>query len=187
LQQGVAYLPRDRHQLGIVGMRPVRENITLPILRRLVNTLGLLRMQEERRHVNHYIDMLGIRTPSIHQPVEFLSGGNQQKVVFAKLTGTEPKLLLLDEPTQGVDVQAKVEIMRIVDQMSRQQVAVIFISEEIRELLDVCDRIIVMYEGEVVAEFASDDPNTNAESILLAVEGSLRQNEPEKIYTGPAR
>jgi ABC-type sugar transport system ATPase subunit len=144
-------------------------------------------MEEERRHVSHFIDMLGIITPSLRQPVEFLSGGNQQKVVFAKLAGTEPKVLLLDEPTQGVDVQAKVEIMRIVDQMSRQGVAVVFISEEIRELLDVCDRIIVMYEGEVVAEFASDDPNTNAESILLAVEGSLRQNEPEKIYTGPAR
>ena len=183
LQQGIAYLPRDRHQLGIIGMRPVRENITLPILRRFINALGLLKMAEERRHVSHYIDMLGIMTPSLRQPVEFLSGGNQQKVVFAKLAGTEPKVLLLDEPTQGVDVQAKVEIMKIVDQLSRQGVAVVFISEEIRELLDVCDRIVVMYQGEIVAEFTPGDPDANPERILLAVEGSLRNHEPEKIYT----
>jgi ABC-type sugar transport system ATPase subunit len=187
LQQGVAYLPRDRHQLGIIGMRPVRENITLPILKRLVNALGLLKMTEERRHVSHYIDMLGIMTPSLRQPVEFLSGGNQQKVVFAKLAGTEPKVLLLHEPTQGVDVQAKVEIMRIVDQLSRQGVAVVFISEEIREMLDVCDRIVVMYQGAIVAEFASGDPDTSPERILLAVEGSLKDHEPQKIYSSPAQ
>lgn len=187
LQQGVAYLPRDRHQLGIIGVRSVRENITLPILRRLVNALGLLKMEEERRHVNRFIGVLGIITPSIHQAVEFLSGGNQQKVVFAKLVSTKPKVLLLDEPTQGIDVQAKVEIMGIMDQLSRQGVAVIFISEEIRELLDVCDRIVVMYRGEVVAELAPDDPNTSPERILLAIEGSLTHDEPEKIYAGSAQ
>jgi ABC-type sugar transport system ATPase subunit len=177
LRQGVAYLPRDRHGLGIVGIRSVRENITLPILRQLVNALGLIRMGEEHRRVTHYVDALGIKTPSLSQPVEFLSGGNQQKVVFAKLASTNPRVLLLDEPTQGVDVQAKVEIMRIVDQMSEQGVAVVYVSEEIRELLDVCDRIVVIYGGQVVAEFDPADPGTTPEQVLLAVEGGLANHE----------
>ena len=187
LRQGVAYLPRDRHWLGIIGIRSVRENITLPILRQLVNALGLIRMDVERSRVVHFVDVLGIKTPSLNQPVEFLSGGNQQKVVFAKLASTNPKVLLLDEPTQGVDVQAKVEIMRIVDHMSQQGVAVVYVSEEIRELLDVCDRIVVIYEGEAVAEFDPADPGTTADKILLAVEGSSRHHELEKAHPVPAQ
>jgi ABC-type sugar transport system ATPase subunit len=171
LKKGVAYLPRDRHRLGIIGIRSVLENITLPILETLVNPLGLLKAREERKHAQHYVDALGIMTPRLRQPVEYLSGGNQQKVVFAKLAGTKPKILLLDEPTQGVDVQAKIEIMKIVDEMSRQGVAVAFISEEIREMVDVCDRILVMYEGAVSAEFRMGDPDATVEKILQAVEG----------------
>jgi ribose transport system ATP-binding protein len=171
LDQGVAYLPRDRHGLGIVGIRSVLENMSLSILEKLTNALGLLRTGAEREHVRHYVDTLGIITPGLRQPVEFLSGGNQQKVVFAKLAGTEPKVLLLDEPTQGVDVQAKIEIMKIVDEMSRQGVAVAFISEEIREMSDVCDRILVMYDGQITAEFQMSDPDATVERILHAVEG----------------
>lgn len=171
LDRGVAYLPRDRHRLGIVGIRSVMENITLPILGRLVNVLGVLRLRAERAHAERFVDLLGIITPGLQQPVRFLSGGNQQKVVFAKLAGTEPKLLLLDEPTQGVDVQAKIEIMRIVDQMSRQGVAVAFISEEIREMIDICDRILVMHEGRIAAEFQVGASDATVENILHAVEG----------------
>jgi ABC-type sugar transport system ATPase subunit len=172
-EQGLAYLPRDRHHLGIIGQRPVRENITLPILYRLVNKFGLLKSSEERSRVEHFIDLLKIVVASPQQPVEFLSGGNQQKVVFAKLTGTEPKVLLLDEPTQGVDVQAKVEIMKIIDSMSRQGVAIVFVSEELREMMDMCDRIIVMYNGRIVREFNLADPDSSIEAIMQAVEGSV--------------
>lgn len=186
LEQGVAYLPRDRHGLGIVGIRSVRENITLPILQRLTNSLGLLNIGAENGHVRRFVEALGIITPSLQQPVEYLSGGNQQKVVFAKLAGTEPKVLLLHEPTQGVDVQAKVEILRIIDEMSQQGVAVIFVSEEIRELLDVCDRILVLYAGKIVAEFETGTQDTTAEQILLAVEGSLKRDEIQKIHSGTA-
>ena len=175
LSQGVAYLPRDRHKLGIIGMRSVGENISLSILKKLINKLGLLKSEEEKKHVHEYITKLGIKTPSVNQPVEFLSGGNQQKVVFAKLASTLPKVLLLEEPTQGVDVQAKVEILRIIDQMAQQGVSVIFISEEIRELLDICDRILVMYQGELVKEYDPCDPDTTVDRILMAVEGELKQ------------
>jgi len=171
LNQGVAYLPRDRHLMGIVGMRPVGENITLSILGRLTGRAGLLEIGRERKHINEFVQTLGIKTPSVNQPVEFLSGGNQQKVVFAKLVSTKPKVLFLDEPTQGVDVQAKVEIMKIVDQLAKEGVSVVFISEEIRELLDVCDRILVMYNGAIVSEFKYGEPDFSADKILMAVEG----------------
>lgn len=171
LNLGIAYLPRDRHGMGIIGMRPVGENITFSILKRLTNRFGLLDTDRERSHIVDFVDKLGIKTPSVKQEVEFLSGGNQQKVVFAKLVSTQPKVLFLDEPTQGVDVQAKVEIMKIIDQLSKQGVAVVIISEEIREMMDVCDRILVMYNGEIVSEFKVDDPNYTAEQILMAVEG----------------
>ncbi|HTU02051.1 MAG TPA: sugar ABC transporter ATP-binding protein [Candidatus Sulfotelmatobacter sp.] len=175
LDRGVAYLPRDRHGLGIVGARPIQENISLPILSRLTNALGLLSRRRESDLVARLIASLDVKTPSAAQPVEFLSGGNQQKVVFAKLVGAGPRVLLLDEPTQGVDVQAKVEIMKIIDRLSReQQVATVVISEEIRELLDVCDRILVMFRGTIVAEFRTSDPSTTAERILRAVEGAAQ-------------
>jgi ABC-type sugar transport system ATPase subunit len=171
LKAGIAYLPRDRHGMGIVGMRPVGENITFSILNRLTNRLGLLDTNLERHHIVEFIQKLGIRTPSVNQSVEFLSGGNQQKVVFAKLVSTQPKVLFLDEPTQGVDVQAKVEILKIIDQLAKQGVAVVIISEEIRELMDVCDRILVMYNGEIASEIKPGDPDFTTDRILMAVEG----------------
>jgi len=171
--QGIAYLPRDRHTHGIVGIRPVRENVTLPILSKLGNRLGFLALDKEQNHVAGMIRKLNIKTPSQDQPVQFLSGGNQQKVVFAKLVGVQPKILLLDEPTQGVDVQAKVEIMKIIDGLSREGVCVVIISEEIRELLDICDRILVMYKGRIHQEFRVGEPETTIANILAATEGSL--------------
>ena len=125
--------------------------------------------------MSRLIASLDVVTPSAAQPVEFLSGGNQQKVVFAKLVSAGPRVLLLDEPTQGVDVQAKVEIMKIIDRLAREQgVATVVISEEIRELLDVCDRILVMFRGRMAAEFPTRDPSTTVERILRAVEGAAQ-------------
>jgi ABC-type sugar transport system, ATPase component len=110
---------------------------------------------------------------SLNQPVGYLSGGNQQKVVLAKLLCTKPKILLLEEPTQGIDIQAKVEIMKAIDDLTRKGVAVIIISEELHELLDICDRIIVLFNGEIKREFQMSDDGVNAELILSAVEGSF--------------
>jgi len=173
IAQGLAYLPRDRHGYGIVRYRPIRENITLPILRRLLNKLGLLDLAQEKTHVADLIEQLNIRTPSPEQQVQLLSGGNQQKVVFAKLISVQPKVLLLDEPTQGVDIQAKVEILKIIADLARQKMCVVVISEEIRELLDICDRVLVMYKGQVTDEFKVGVPEATYQRILMAVEGSL--------------
>jgi ABC-type sugar transport system ATPase subunit len=171
LLQGVAYLPQDRYLYGLVGLRPVRENVTYPILDRLARILGLVNQDKEKVLVQEYIKSLGIVTPSQEQMVSLLSGGNQQKVVFAKLAATKPVVLVLHEPTQGIDVHAKIDIYRIISELSAQGVAVLIISSEVRELLGVCDSIMVMYGGRITHTFNVCEPEATPENILLAIEG----------------
>ncbi|MCB1500708.1 MAG: sugar ABC transporter ATP-binding protein [Bauldia sp.] len=175
LRQRLAYLPRDRHGLGIVGIRSVRDNISLSILARLQSALGLIDTRKESALVKSYIDSLGIKTPSADTRVENLSGGNQQKVVVAKLAATEPRVLFLDEPTQGVDVQAKVEILRIVDDLSKRGVTVGVVSDELSELIDICDRIFVFYRGRVVREFRKGEEEITSVKLLAAIEGETAE------------
>ena len=174
--QGLAYLPQDRYRYGLVGVRPLRENVTYPILNRLIRLINLVNQSEEKKIVAEYIDGLEIITPNQDQPVRLLSGGNQQKVVFAKLATTRPNVLILHEPTQGVDVRAKMDIFRIVDEMASQGVATIIISTEIRELIGVCDRILVMNDGRITEEFKKGEKKTTPENILTAVEGGVNNN-----------
>jgi ABC-type sugar transport system ATPase subunit len=175
LARGLAYLPRDRHGLGIVGIRSVRDNVSLSVLDRLSNALGFISPGKERGLVQGFIQTLGIKTPGMSQAVENLSGGNQQKVVVAKLVATEPRVLLLDEPTQGVDVQAKVEILRIVDDLTNDGVAVGIVSDELGELTDMCDRILVFYRGRIVREFRKGVDDWTPASILDAIEGGTEE------------
>jgi ABC-type sugar transport system ATPase subunit len=171
LKQGVAYLPQDRYLYGLVGLRPVRENVTYPILDRLARVLGLVNEDKEKVLVHEYVQSLGIVTPSQEQTVSLLSGGNQQKVVFAKLAATKPAVLVLHEPTQGIDVHAKLDIYRIISELSAQGVAVLIISSEVRELLGICDCIMVMYGGKITSTFKVGEMETTPENILLAIEG----------------
>jgi ABC-type sugar transport system ATPase subunit len=175
LHQGLAYLPRDRHGLGIVASRSVRDNVSLSVLGKLQRRFGLINRAGERRLVQNYIDALGIVTPSMATAIENLSGGNQQKAVVAKLAATEPRVLLLDEPTQGVDVQAKVELLRIVDELSKRGVAVGVVSDELSELMDICDRIIVFYRGRIVREFRRDSDQITTVKLLEAIEGETAE------------
>jgi len=170
-EAGVAYLPQDRHRYGLVQLRSVRENVTYSVLDRLVGRLGVLMRQEEQAITEEYIDKLGIVTPGPEQRTLLLSGGNQQKVVFAKLAATQPAVLILHEPSQGVDVQAKVDIFDIISDLSRQGVAIMIISSEVRELIGLCDRILVMYEGRITKEFSRAADDMQPEDILLAIEG----------------
>ena len=128
-------------------------------------------MPRERKLVREYIDELQIVTPSQDQMTQLLSGGNQQKVVFAKLAATKPAALVLHEPTQGIDVRAKTDIYRIIDDLSQAGIAVVIISSEVRELIEVCDRILVMYEGRITHEYRKGDIETTPENILAAIEG----------------
>ncbi|MBW8617171.1 MAG: sugar ABC transporter ATP-binding protein [Hyphomicrobiales bacterium] len=171
IKQGLAYLPRDRHGLGIIGIRSVKDNISLSILKRIEPFLGLINSKKENKIVSEYINILGIKTPNHDTPVENLSGGNQQKVVVAKLSATEPKMLILDEPTQGVDVQAKVELLRIVDDLSKRGVAIAVVSDELSELIDICDRIVVFYRGKIIRQFQKSVGNFTTADLLSAIEG----------------
>jgi ABC-type sugar transport system ATPase subunit len=169
--QGVAYLSQDRYLYGIVGARSVRENVTYPNLQCLAHSLGLINRSQEMALVQGYVDQLGIVTPSHEQLVSLLSGCNQQKVIFAKLATTKPQVLILHEPTQGVDVHLGVDIYRIVSELARQGVGILIISSEVRELIGVCDSILVMYRGRITHRFISSAPESTPQNVLLAIEG----------------
>ena len=158
--QGVAYLPQDRYLYGIVGARPVRENVTYPILRRLASGLGLIRGTEEQALVRSYVDQLGIVTPSQEQAVSLLSGGNQQKVVLAKWLASEARVLIFDEPTRGIDVEAKASIHDMLRALTRQGTAVLMISSELPEILGMSDRILVMWDRTLVGELPASASET---------------------------
>ena len=181
LAQCVAYVPRDRHGLGIVAIRSVRDNVSMSILERLSGRSGLVDAVREKAIVADYIGSLGIKTPTMETAVETLSGGNQQKVVVAKCAATQPRVLLLDEPTQGVDVQAKVELLRIVDQLSKEGVAVAVISDELSELMDICDRIVVFYRGRIVRQFSRATDDITAIKLLAAIEGERSEAIDEPV------
>lgn len=169
--QGLAYLPQDRYRFGLVGVRTVRENVTYPVLDQLTRLKFFVNTTKEKNIVTEFIDRLDIVTPSQNQRVRLLSGGNQQKVVFAKLAVTKPSILILHEPTQGVDVRAKMDIFQIIDELAADGVAILVISTEIRELIGLCDRILVMGEGRITHEFLKDGKETTPENILNAIEG----------------
>jgi len=151
--QGVAYLPEDRRRHGVVLEMPVAANATLSVLRQIAGG-GLLKFGKERKIASAFVRRLGIKTASIDTPVGNLSGGNQQKVALARWLATNPSLLILDEPTQGVDVGAKAEIHRLMGELAAQGLAIIMISSELPEILGMSDRIAVMHAGEIVGTLA---------------------------------
>jgi ribose transport system ATP-binding protein len=148
---GVALVPEDRKQQGLILEMAVRENMSLPRLRRDA-VAGWLNRKAERILCREMIDALHVRTPSDRQVVQFLSGGNQQKVVLGKWLSMRPKVLLLDEPTRGVDVGAKAEIYALMEKLAEQGVAILFASSEMEEVLGMSDRTLVMHEGRLTGE-----------------------------------
>jgi ribose transport system ATP-binding protein len=135
-----------------VPQLPIPANITLASLRRLCK-LGFLRHQQERRWSEEYVEQLDVQTPSLYQRVELLSGGNQQKVGLARWLCSRARIMILDEPTRGIDVGAKVEVFRLINQLTREGVGIIMISSELPEVLAMADRILVMSRGTITAEF----------------------------------
>ncbi len=150
---GLAMAPEDRKQDGLVLSMSVAENTSLASLDR-AERFGLIRPRAEREHVQGYLQRFRVKTSSLRQRVRNLSGGNQQKVILAKWLATAPRLLLLDEPTRGIDVRAKQEIYALIDQLTRDGLAVIVVSSELPEILIVSDRILVLCEGRATGEFS---------------------------------
>ena len=147
---GSRYVPEDRHQDGLVPL-PDAPNVTPPILPRLFPRL-LIQPGIERKIGARYIDQLRIRATGVDQLASALSGGNQQKVVLGKWLASEPRVLILDEPTRGIDIGAKVEVHRIISELAASGLAIILISSDLPEVLAMSDRILVLHEGSVTAE-----------------------------------
>lgn len=161
IQSGIVLVPEDRKRDGLVLDLDIKTNITLSILKDIQQG-GLLSESKEMELTNKYIDSLKIKTASPRLAVKNLSGGNQQKVVLARCLATKPKVLMLDEPTRGIDVNAKNEIYKLIIALSEEGLGIIVVSSELPEILTVSDRILVMAEGRITAEFNSADANEDA-------------------------
>lgn len=172
IENGMALVTEDRKATGLLLEMSVRENLSLPSVRRLIRR-GMVDRTAERRLVDEFIDRLSIRTPGREQTVGNLSGGNQQKVILGKWLAIEPRILLLDEPTRGIDVGAKAEIYHLLRELSLKRVAIVMASSELPELLELCHRILVMSEGEPAALFARED--ATQEKILAAASPGVRK------------
>lgn len=166
---GIAYVPEDRGLQGLVRPMNLRENIAMAVLDRLANA-NVISAMKERRLAEDAVEQFGIRASSTEQIVNKLSGGNQQKAVLAKWLATEPKLLIMDEPTRGVDVGAKAEIHRLMGELVERGLAIFMISSELPEIMGMSDRILVMREGQLVAEF--DREEADQEKIAAAMMGA---------------
>jgi galactofuranose transport system ATP-binding protein len=166
VRAGIGMLAEDRKADGIVPTLSVRENIVLAALPRL-SRFGLVSRARQDRIVETFMRRLRIKASSPDQPVAELSGGNQQKVLLARWLATEPTVLLLDEPTRGIDVGAKAEVQALVDELARDGLAVLLISSDMEELVDGADRVVVLRDGAVVGELAGDE--VSADGVLAAI------------------
>lgn len=154
LAAGIVYISEDRKRDGLVLGMSVKENMSLTALRYFSKEVGRLRHADERQAVSDFIRLFNIKTPSMEQPIGLLSGGNQQKVAIARGLMTRPKVLILDEPTRGVDVGAKKEIYQLINQFKQEGLSIILVSSEMPEVIGMSDRILVMHEGRISGEFA---------------------------------
>jgi rhamnose transport system ATP-binding protein len=169
---GIAYVSEDRRQLGLILPMPVFANITLPALPRFLNRFGLIRAGLERRIAEGFRSRLKIRTPSVDLAVAKLSGGNQQKVMLSKWLNTNPAILILDEPTRGVDVGSKAEVHAIIGELAADGIGVIVISSDLPEVLALSDRVLIMREGRQTGILDRDE--ADQESVMTAAMGRPR-------------
>ncbi len=166
IEAGLAYVTEDRKHLGLVLNSNIKENTTLANLEDVSNA-GVIDFRKEAAVASDYRTKLRIRSHSIYQEAVNLSGGNQQKVVLSKWLFTNPEVLILDEPTRGIDVGAKFEIYTIINQLAAEGKGILMISSEMPELLGTCDRVYVMNEGRIVAELSKEE--ASQESIMRAI------------------
>jgi L-arabinose transport system ATP-binding protein len=167
IRAGLAFAPEDRKAEALVLVRSVRENTSLAILERL-RRFRFIRSRQELALVAELVARLRVKTPSLQQEVAKLSGGNQQKVVLARWLARHPRVLILDEPTRGIDVGAKAEVYALIRQLASEGVAILFISSELPEILGISDRIVVMREGRITGELAADGA-TEEQVLSLAL------------------
>jgi len=174
---GMGFVPEERTAQGLFLGMAVRQNITISALDKLCR-LGFVNFREAKRLAQGYVQRLDIRTPNLQQRVRNLSGGNQQKVIIAKWLSLNPKVLILDEPTRGIDVGAKAEIHALMSQLAKQGVGILMISSELPEIMGISDRILVMHEGQLVGEFQRGE--ASQDEIMLYAAGGEKTNDHRK-------
>ncbi len=177
LASGIVYISEDRKRDGLVLGMSVKENMSLTALRYFSRAFGSLNHAEEKLSVSDFIRLFNIKTPSMDQAIGLLSGGNQQKVAIARGLMTRPKVLILDEPTRGVDVGAKKEIYQLINQFKKEGLSIILVSSEMPEVLGMSDRVLVMHEGHLSGEFPIED--ATQEALMAAAVGKQYRLEQE--------
>ena len=167
IKLGIGYVPENRLVQGLIMPQSVGKNIVLTVLRRLLNKLKLIDSHKMAQSIDRWVNALAIKVPSVDSPVQTLSGGNQQRVVLARWIATNPKILILDGPTIGIDVAAKGAIHNIIKDLAKQGLAIILISDEVPEVFHNSNRIIVVHKGRFIAEFEASQ--TTEEKIQTCI------------------
>ena len=175
IEKGIALIPEDRKTHGLLIDMNIRNNIGLPGLRRQSRGAGLANFRHQATTTSEMIELLGIKTPGHFQLAKFLSGGNQQKVVIAKWLAMNPKILLLDEPTRGIDVGAKQEIYQLMEKLASESMAILFASSEMEEILGLSDRALVMHEGKLTGCLERNE--LSEESVMKLATGNMVATE----------
>ena len=179
LREGLAYLPEDRRNHGVVLNMSVATNMTIANLRK-ISANGFIRFEAEEKIAESFIQSLAVKTPGPHTPVANLSGGNQQKIALARWLMTDPKVLILDEPTQGIDIGAKAEIYQLIGQLARNGTAVLMISSDMHEILGMSDRVAVMANGGIVGVLAREEATPHAIlELTLGLPGSVPRGQAQ--------
>jgi len=174
IRLGIALCPEDRKEQGIVAKRSVCDNISMAVMPTLCKG-GFINFQKEKALAYEGVKELNIKTPSVEKPIGELSGGNQQKTILARWLALEPRILILDEPTKGIDVGSKSEIYQIICDMAKRGIGVIMVSSELPEILGVCDRIVVMCQGRITGELPRAEA-TEHNVLMLAMRDMLGGN-----------
>lgn len=172
VRRGIAYVPEDRHVYGLIMDFDVVQNVSLTILKQL-SRAGVPEAAREYALAKDFSDRLKLKAPSLETPVSSLSGGNQQKVVLSKGLASKPRVLILDEPTRGVDIGAKVEVHRLICELAAQGLAILMISSEMPEVLSMADNVMVMHEGLITARIARN--NATQEKLMYAAAGITQE------------
>lgn len=172
LDNGICLLPEDRKGMYLFIDKSIKENIAFSNMKKILNKFGFLNSKKENSLAKKYKSEFDIKAPSLEKEVQFLSGGNQQKVAFAKAVNTEPKVLILHEPTVGIDVGTRLEIHQMIEDLTKEGLSIMLISSDIEEVIRVSDRILVMYNGSIKREVKRTDREFNEKEIILLMEGA---------------
>jgi simple sugar transport system ATP-binding protein len=179
IQNGIGFCPEDRKVEGIASELTIRENIALAIQAKR-GYFPMMSVKQQRKIAEEYIEILNIKTPSAEQRIDNLSGGNQQKVILARWLATEPKLLILDEPTRGIDVNSKMEIRKLILRLAGKGISILIISAELEEMVSCCDRIIVLRDRLKIGEVSGADMSENKIMQMIA-EGATLYDKTDRM------